>query len=85
MLNISIYSSYLNIFSSLQQQLLPVTERANTLSKIYDISRFLNFLYLIHLIHYIFFSSLSHLESKEIFIFELLKIFQYYFMFFRRK
>ena len=90
-LNISIDSSFLNICSSLLQQLLKIIQRANVLSKIYDILGFLNFLYLLHLIQYIFFSSLpfSILFIKKIFSFELSKIFQYHFiilfMFFRRK
>ena len=48
--NTSIDFSSLNIFSSLLLHLSQIIESSDVLSKIYDISGFLNFLYSLHLI-----------------------------------
>ena len=49
--NISIDSFSLYIFSSLLPHLLQIIERNNILSKVHDILGDLNFLYLLNLIH----------------------------------
>ena len=61
-INISIDSYSLNVFSSLLPQLSQIKEKPNVLSKMCDILGFLNFLYLLQVMQQIFFF-LTCLES----------------------